>query len=293
MQSFFSIFGNQCACKLFSMRLPKITVLVSLIIASNALFSQGTTKKCTQKNTTFQYGEETSYTILYNWFVIFSEVGQVTFKIEKDKLFGIDAIHYYGEGSSFSWWDKFFKVRDRYETWVREDNMRPLFFQRNNREGDFRQHESYSFSGDSVIYRKNKVNDHSLKYDTLKITPCTFDILSALLYTRNINYSTCKIGEKIPITVALDNESYDLYFRYQGIGNIDIKNLGTFECMKFTVLLVEGTIFHGGEDLTLWVTNDKNHIPVYIESPILVGNVRARITSIKNNKYPLTSKKSD
>jgi hypothetical protein len=273
------------------MKPGKLILLLCIILLTMGLSAQGNNKKCTRKNLTFQYGEETSYIISYNWFVIFSEVGQVTFKIEKDKIFGTDAIHFFAEGSSYSWWDKFFKVRDRYEVWVREDNLRPLFFQRNNREGDFRQHESYSFSGDSVIYRKNKVNDRSLRYDTLKITPCTFDVLSALLYTRNIDYSGYKSGQKIPVTVALDEQSYDLYFRYQGIENVKLKELGTFECLKFTVLLVEGTIFHEGEDLTLWVTNDKNHIPVFVESPILVGNVKARITSIKNNKHPLTSRK--
>lgn len=273
------------------MKPGKLILLLCIILIPMGISAQTNNKKCTQKNFTFQYGEETSYIISYNWFVIFSEVGQVTFKIEKDKIFGTDAIHFFAEGTSYSWWDKFFKVRDRYEVWVREDNLRPLFFQRNNREGDFRQHESYSFSGDSVIYRKNKVNDRSLRYDTLKITPCTFDVLSALLYTRNIDYSGYKSGQKIPVTVALDEQSYDLYFRYQGIEKIKLKELGTLECLKFTVLLVEGTIFHEGEDLTLWVTNDKNHIPVYVESPILVGNVKARITSIKNNRYPLTSRK--
>jgi hypothetical protein len=273
------------------MRPIKSILIISLIICAISLIAQGTTKKCTQKNSTFQYGEETTYIVSYNWFVVFSEVGQVTFKIEKDKIFGTNAIHFYGVGTSFSWWDKFFKVRDRYEVWVREDDLRPLFYQRNNREGEFRQHESYTFGGDSYIYRKNKVNDQSLKFDTLSITPCTFDVMSAMLYTRNIHYGNFKKGDKIPVTIALDEQSYNLYYRFQGIENVKLKEMGTFECLKFTVLLVEGTVFHEGEDLTLWVTNDKNHIPVYAESPIIVGNIKARITSIKNNRYPLTSKK--
>ncbi|MBN2485615.1 MAG: DUF3108 domain-containing protein [Bacteroidales bacterium] len=268
-----------------------LNFVVWACFVSLSLHGQENSHTCGKKNNTFAYGEELTYIISYNWFVVFSEVGQVTFKIEKEKIFGTDAVHFYGIGSSFSWWDKFFKVRDRYEVWVREDNLRPLFFQRNNREGNFRQHESYTYSGDSLIFRKNKINDKPLKYDTLKINACTWDVLSALLYTRNFDYVNYKIGEKIPITVALDEESYDLYFRYQGLENVKLKDMGTFECMKFTVMLVEGTIFHGGEDLSIWVTNDKNRIPVYVESPILVGNIRARITNIKNNRYPLTSKK--
>jgi hypothetical protein len=266
--------------------------IIILIFSSTAIYSQGKDKLCTQKNITLQAGEKTTYIISYNWFVIFSEVGEVTFTLEKDKIFGVDALHFAGQGTSYSWWDNFFKVRDRYEVWIRDDNMRPLFFQRNNREGNYRQHESYTFKGDSLIYRKNKVNDQSLKYDTLKITPCTFDVLSAILYTRNLNYGNLKPGQKIPVTVALDNESFDLYYRYQGIENVKIKDVGTFECLKFTILLVEGTVFNEGEDMTLWVTNDKNHLPVYCESPIIIGNIKARVTSISGTKYPLTSKKN-
>jgi hypothetical protein len=269
----------------------RVLLLVIQLFLFTYSFGQNTNKTCDSKNTTFKSGEKTTYIISYNWFVIFSEVGEVTFTLEKDKIFGIDALHFAGQGNSYSWWDNFFKVRDKYEVWIREDNMRPLFFQRNNREGDFRQHESYTYKDDTLIYRKNKINDHSLRYDTLKITPCTFDVLSALLYTRNLDYSSLTPGQKIPVTVALDNESYDLYFRYQGVEDLKLKDMGTFECMKFTILLVEGTIFHEGEDMILWVTNDKNHIPVYCESPILIGNIKARITSIEGNRYPLTSKK--
>ncbi|MBN1117039.1 MAG: DUF3108 domain-containing protein [Bacteroidales bacterium] len=246
---------------------------------------------CYTTNNTFKEGEVLSYIVSYNWFVVFAEVGEVTLSIKKDRIFNQNAYHFVGEGRSFDWWDKFFKVRDRYEVWVRQDNLRPLFFQRNNREGNFRQHESYTFEGDSLIYRKNKVNDRPLKYDTLHITPCAFDVMGALLRTRNLDYDNVKVGEKIPVTVALDNELYDLYFRYQGIEDVKVKGLGTFECKKFTVLLVEGTLFHEGEDMILWVTNDKNHIPVYAESPILIGSVKVKITDIKGNKHPLSSKK--
>ncbi len=270
----------------------QLSLILSLVIFNlHIVFGQVQEPSCYKKNHTFAAGEELSYIVSYNWFVVFSEVGHVTMNIENDKLFGHDVYHFVGVGKSYSWWDRFFKVRDRYETWVRQDNLRPLFFQRNNREGGYRQHEVYTFEGDSVIYRKNKVNEQSLKFDTIQLKPCTYDVMSALLYTRNLDFKDYKVGEKIPITVAMDQDSYDLYFRYQGLENIKLKNLGTFECMKFTILLVEVTIFHEGEDMVLWVTNDKNRIPVYAESPILIGNIKVRLTEIKGNKYPLTSKK--
>ncbi|MBE9480532.1 MAG: DUF3108 domain-containing protein, partial [Bacteroidetes bacterium] len=45
-----------------------------------------------------------------------------------------------------------------------------------------------------------------------------------------------------------------------------------------------------GEDLTFWVTDDKNKIPVIISAKILVGYVKAYLTSAKNLRYKITSK---
>ena len=63
--------------------------------------------------------------------------------------------------------------------------------------------------------------------------------------------------------------------------------MGEIDCMKFSAMLIQGSVFKGGEKMFLWVTNDKNRIPVYIESPIIVGSVRATLIDIKGNRYPL------
>ena len=264
-----------------------------LIIFSCSIFLNTSlqAQECYMQNNTFAKGEKLSYIISYNWFVVFSEVGLVDFTVNEDRIQGKEAYHYKAEGRTFKWWDSFFKVRDSYETWVQRDNLRPIYFQRNTKEGDYRQHENYQFEGDSLVYRKNKTYDNPFSHDTIDINICTFDVMSALLHTRNIDFSNIKKDEKIPVSVVLDDDVYDLYFRFLGIEDKKVKGLGTFECLKFTVLLVEGSLFHGGEDMFLWVTNDKNHIPVYVQSPIIIGSVRARLTNIKGNRYPLTSKK--
>ncbi len=273
----------------------QIKISVFFFLFSLTLFqaSAQEDKKCYIQNSTFSDGEVLSYIIAYNWFVVYTEVGLVDFHLKEDEFDGIDSYHLKAIGKTFNMWDNFFKVRDTYESWVRKDNLRPLYFQRNTREGDFRQHENYVFDGDSLVYRKNKVRDGDMHYDTIPIHQCTLDVMSSLLYTRNLDYDHYQIDQKIPITVLLDEKPYDLYFRYLGKEEKKVKGLGTFKCLKFTVLLVEGTMFHEGEDMFIWVTDDKNHIPLFIQSPILIGSVKAHITSIKGNRYPLTSKIDD
>ena len=39
--------------------------------------------------------------------------------------------------------------------------------------------------------------------------------------------------------------------------------------------------------MTIWVTDDANHIPVRIESPISVGSVKVDLMHYENLKYPI------
>ena len=86
----------------------------------------------------------------------------------------------------------------------------------------------------------------------------------------------------------LDNEVYDMYIRYVGRETIKTK-YGKFKAIKIKPLLIKGTIFEGGEKMTVWVTDDPNHIPVRIESPIVVGKVKVDMMGYENLRHPLTS----
>ena len=69
--------------------------------------------------------------------------------------------------------------------------------------------------------------------------------------------------------------------------------MGEFRCIVFSPLLIEGTIFNSGNGMTVYVTDDQNRIPLLIETPILVGSIRARVNKMKGLIFPLNSKISD
>ena len=86
----------------------------------------------------------------------------------------------------------------------------------------------------------------------------------------------------------LDNEVFNMYIRYLGKETVKTK-YGKFRAIKFKPLLIKGTIFEGGEKMTVWVSDDNNHVPLRIESPITVGSVKIDMMGNKNLRYPLTS----
>lgn len=86
----------------------------------------------------------------------------------------------------------------------------------------------------------------------------------------------------------LDNQVYDLYIRYVGKETIKTK-YGKFRAIKIKPLLIKGTIFEGGEKMTVWISDDANHIPVRVESPISVGSVKVDMMDFKNRRTPMSS----
>ena len=90
--------------------------------------------------------------------------------------------------------------------------------------------------------------------------------------------------------MAIDNEIFDLFIRYKGKEQLKTRNGEVFNTIRFSVLLVKGTIFKGGEDMEVWVTDDDNRIPVLVEAKILVGSVKAVLTGVEGVNSPLTAK---
>jgi hypothetical protein len=60
-----------------------------------------------------------------------------------------------------------------------------------------------------------------------------------------------------------------------------------YNCIRLSAKMVGGTIFKGDEDVLVWITDDDNHIPIYIEAKILVGTVKAYLHETKGLRNPL------
>jgi hypothetical protein len=113
------------------------------------------------------------------------------------------------------------------------------------------------------------------------IPKCTQDVLSAIFFARNIDYSKYEPGDKIPFNMFLDDKVYSLYIKFVGKEKV-VTKMGVFNAIKIVPLLIEGTIFKGGEKMTVWVTDDENHLPLRIESPILAGSIKVDLIDFEN-----------
>lgn len=282
------------------MKLRCIPLLLSLLLISLVGRSQESSKKVPPKNTcvehkfsqsAFNSGEQLTYAMSYSLLFMWTDVGEVVFTAQDVDFHGKPAVHFKAEGKTYSFYDKFFRVRDLYESWVEPKSLRPIYFNREVDEGGYTINNIYTFDWSTDrLFAYIKRKNHPEEIDTLQILPCSIDIVSILYYSRNIDYSEAKINQRFAVSLALDDQLYTVMYRYLGKEEIDVKGLGRFRCMKFGVGLVKGTVFSGKEELTLWITDDDNKIPIYIESPVKVGTIKGRIIKMQNLRFPLSSK---
>jgi hypothetical protein len=235
---------------------------------------------CDIRNNSFVAGEALTFKVFYTVAGMYVGAGEATFNTALEQLNNKPVYHIVGEGKTFSFYDNFFKVRDRYETFIDTMSLQPYKFIRNIYEGGFKKYENVTFN--------KTTNTAVTKEGVFKIPACVQDVLSSIYYARNIDFEKYKPGDKIPFTLFLDKELFGMYIRYVGKETVKTK-YGKFQSIKFKPLLIKGTIFEGGEKMTVWISNDRNKIPLRIESPISVGSVKVDMMSYKNLRYPLTS----
>lgn len=235
---------------------------------------------CGVNNFSFRSGEMIIFKIFYNVIGLYVDAGTASFTVENTKLNDKSVYHITGLGSSNPSYDWIFRVRDRYETYIDTATLKPYKFIRHVEEGKFRKDEVVHFYHDE----KKAVSTKG----TYPITDCMQDVLSSIYYARNLDFSSHQIGEKIPFSMFLDNEVHNIYIRYLGKEVVKTK-YGKFNAIKFKPMLISGTIFAGGELMTVWVSDDKNRIPLRIESPITVGSVKVDMMGYRNLRYPLQS----
>ena len=235
---------------------------------------------CGIHNTAFQAGEVLTYEVYYKLANVNVGAGEAVFTNTLEKLNGKDVYHVIGDGRTYSFYDKIYKVRDRYETYIDTATLQPYKFIRNVNEGGYKTYENVTFI--------KGANTAVTTQGVYKGPPCVQDVLSAIFYARNIDFSHMKPGDKIPFDMFLDRQVYPLYMRYLGKEVIRTK-YGKFRAIKFKPLLIKGTIFEGGEKMTVWVSDDPNHIALRVESPISVGNIVVDMINYRNTRYPMSS----
>ena len=244
---------------------------------------------CAQKNTAFLAGEKVTYKAGYKWGFMNFNAGEAVFTVDTSFIDGKKCIHFMSEGRTYPAYDAFYKVRDLFETYASPDDLRPYRYIRNTNEGGYKVYNDNVFDYESgLTYVKRDYVKALNELDTMEIKDCTYDALSMIYNARSIDFDRYEPGAKIPISIFLDEEVYDLEIRYVRKEVIKLKGK-KYRCVLISPTLVAGTIFKEGSEMKVWITDDANRIPLVVESPLVLGKVRAVVKDWENLRHPVSS----
>ncbi|MEL7163171.1 MAG: DUF3108 domain-containing protein, partial [Bacteroidota bacterium] len=187
---------------------------------------------------------------------------------------------------SYEW---FYKVRDNYESYLDKETLLPRIHIKDINEGGYTRYDRTTFyqDRDLAVSARGRTRD-DLEQKEIPLDQCMHDLISIVYYARNLEFEDMEKGDEIPIKILMDQEIHPLSIRYLGPEeNKKVKGVGRFDTQKFSPQLIAGEVFKEGDEMKIYVSNDKNKIPVLIESPVSVGSVKAVLKTYEGLKYPM------
>ena len=241
---------------------------------------------CGIENSAFLSGEEVVYKIYYNWNFIWSAAGLVHFNVvESDSSFRVLVT-----GSTKGFFDKFYRVRDTFETHLDKETLLPTLFIRKLKEGKYTRYNRFEFDQESKIVKVYQGKDTSqLDISEEAFSSCMHDILSILYHVRNMDFAELDAGQTFPVEVFLE-EQYPLHVKIlEKDKRKKVRGLGKFMTHVFQPQLIAGEVFKEKDQMSIYVSADSNKLPVLIESPLSVGKMKAVLLGYRGLKYDLSA----
>ncbi len=231
----------------------------------------------TIKNESFKRGEKLTYRMHYG----FINAGEATLEITNDvqPLGKRNTFHVLGLGSTNGTFDLFFKIRDRYESYIDEDAMVPWLFIRRVNEGGYKISQNQIFNH----YRKTMEMDGK----KFSVPEGIQDMISSFYFARTLDFSNAKQGDIFQFPCFVDDTVWTLKIKFMGKETIN-SDIGKIRCLKFRPVVQKGRVFKKEEDLNAWISDDKNKVPVRAEAKILVGSIKMDLTEYSGLTNPLS-----
>ncbi len=254
----------------------KTLKIFSLFIFLSSLFIQGRTPHDTiTDDLNYQAGEKLKYLMYYG----FVNGGEAYLQLKRTKIHGKEVLHAKAIGKTIGLADRLFNVYDVYESYFDPRTGLPVKSIGNVKEGGYKFYNEVTFN-----HRNNTIN--SKKSGRKSVPDNLHDLVSAFYYLRKTEFENLKVGDIIQLNTYFQDEYFNLRVRYRGTEEVETK-LGEIDCLKFIPVVGTGEMFENDDDLKIWISKDKNFVPVRVSMDMLIGSFKADLVGHSGLKYKL------
>lgn len=226
----------------------------------------------------FQRGEFLKYKIHYGLINAGIATVELSKNTENDSL-----MHAIGKGWSTGMVNFLFPVTDRYESYFSAIDLRPVHFIRKIDEGGYTQDKEVFFDFDT--HQANEINHKKNTQSSYFIQNNVQDMLSSLYYMRQKDFSNLKENDFFLINMFFDGKMNPIKMIILEREEIKTK-FGKIKTIKIRPLVLKGRVFKDEENVTFWISDDANKIPLKIKASLLVGAAKADLIEYNGLVHP-------
>ena len=274
--------------------MSKVRFILTVLLVGIGLsaFAQGT--KCLPSRTDgvepFKAGEKIVFNISYNWHAVQTDVAKGTLTAKQETLNGEKVWHTSMSMQTAPFFDVFFKIREKFDSWFALKGVEPRKFYRDTREGDYHAINDYVYDRRAgVIHAKLEYWDKDKSTVDIPYGDCTYDVTALFYFARRMDFESMKAGSVRKISIAIDKDVFQVNLTYRGKENKYVRGVGTIAAYKVGISLNKGNVFEGNEDAVLWFSADDNRIPVAFMAPLKVGAMNGRLASYEGLAHDFTA----
>ena len=227
-------------------------------------------------------GERLHYRIHYGVL----NAGTATLSAHRTTYQGAPHLYVRGVGRSTGAVRAFFRVDDLYESYINLRTGLPSYYVRNVKEGGYSQHlhTAFNHQNHTLILTDKKTPSNGSK--RLQSVRGIQDMLSAFYHLRNLDSLELRPGRTIRMNIWIDDEMFPFQLRVDRKEVVRTK-FGRVNTLRITPMVMSGRVFKAKEGVTMWITDDKNHIPVMVEAELAVGSLKASLENYTSIQYPI------
>ncbi|PHR10557.1 MAG: ATP-dependent exonuclease [Aequorivita sp.] len=213
----------------------------------------------------------------------FVTAGYATLKVKDSRINGKEVFHVRGFGQTIGVSKWFFKVEDDYQSYIDKDKDIPYRFIRKIDEGGYTKDIQIDFN-----HATNRATVNDKKHNEITVFSFpedTQDMISAFYYLRNqLDTEDIKTGDVVEMNMFFDKENYKFRLKFLGKEVLDT-NFGRVRTLIFRPYVQSGRVFKEKESLTVWISDDKNKIPLLVKADLAVGSLKATLTEFKGLQH--------
>jgi len=226
-------------------------------------------------------GEVLEFKLSYGWF----KVGNAKWKTFDSKYAGEDCYKFKVTAESSGLLGVFAKVDDEWGEYMRKDDFMPMMAYRDLAEGKYLLDEKTYFDYNNQKIRYERIKKGVRKpTEYIKMDQPRLGMLGGFMQMRCVDFTKYKKWDKIKIEAFFEGEPYEFQLIYGGIEELD-SEVGDIKAHKLIPDLPNNRLFPGEYPITVWLSADKNKLPLRADARLYLGSAYVELVGYKNIKF--------